>query len=338
MKQKLIWFWFAFLLTIALAYYFLPKAKHSYTPVAVEPMAQSSSVKATQGASQPTQQSSVTAEQLRQKKIEHEKKIWDMGLATPIRFYGKVVDEKREPISGAKIQISMADSIWDHDTKFETVTDASGLFSASGHGLGIIVMVSKYGYYHLKESDGSFGYAEGIGTGAAHSDPANPAIFVLRKMGKAEPLIKKQGNFRISKIGTPIQVDLGTGRITGESNQAIKVECWTNDQKITNPNLNTPYDWHCQISVPGGGLVKRDGEFDFVAPEGGYQPTDGIDMPATLGANWRSQVTRNYYVQLASGNYARLSFMMTAGGDHFFSITSYLNPSGSRNLEYNPTQ
>jgi len=274
----------------------------------------------------------------RRTQIAAEKKIWDAGLATPIRFYGKVVDEKGIPISEANVHVSMHDHLLEGYSKKELLSDKDGLFTVSGHGLGLGVMVSKGGYYHLKESDGTFGYAEGAGTGAPHPDPSNPAIFVLRKMGTAAPLVRVKGDFRIPKNGTPVLVDLGTGRATGGSNQAIKVECWTNDQKVTNPNLNIPYDWRCQLTVPGGGVVKREGQFDFVAPEGGYQPVDEIDMPASLGTKWRSQVTRDYFVKLGNGEFARLNFMMTAGGDHFFSITSYLNPSGSKNLEYDPAK
>ena len=49
-----------------------------------------------------------------------------------------------------------------------------------------------------------------------------------------------------------------------------------------------------------------------------------------------AKTTFGYYVIFADGKYARIDFTMTAGGEHFFTINSYLNPSGSRHLEYDP--
>ena len=51
---------------------------------------------------------------------------------------------------------------------------------------------------------------------------------------------------------------------------------------------------------------------------------------------WQPQAERSYFLKLANGCYARIEFKMIAGGDHYFKIESYLNPSGSRNLEYDP--
>jgi hypothetical protein len=118
----------------------------------------------------------------------------------------------------------------------------------------------------------------------------------------------------------------------------LQVQSWTQNQNIP-PGSNQHYDWRCVITVPGGGIQPRTGdEFDFTAPEDGYQPSDNITMSAT-DPKWTDSQSREYFLQLANGEYARISFTMAAGGDHFFRITSYLNPtSGHRNLEYNPNQ
>jgi hypothetical protein len=49
---------------------------------------------------------------------------------------------------------------------------------------------------------------------------------------------------------------------------------------------------------------------------------------------WSSQVEREYFVKLADNRYARLKLTAFAGARNFFVLESYLNPSGSRNLEY----
>jgi hypothetical protein len=77
-------------------------------------------------------------------------------------------------------------------------------------------------------------------------------------------------------------------------------------------------------------------EFDFTAPLDGYRPVDEINMPQTTAEKWSNDVAKQYFVKLANGNYAYVKFRMVAGGDHFCIVESYLNPSGSRNLEFDP--
>jgi hypothetical protein len=88
--------------------------------------------------------------------------------------------------------------------------------------------------------------------------------------------------------------------------------------------------------VPGGGIQTRTGEFDFEAPLDGYQSNDEIDMSASA-PHWSYLANREYFLKLANGDFARISFTMCAGGENFFIVTSYLNPKpGHRNLEANP--
>jgi hypothetical protein len=274
---------------------------------------------------------------MKQQQVAHEKQVWDLLLATPINFYGKVVDEKNNPIAGANVEASFADTMWTGHTKRQVTTDANGLFHVDGHGLGVVVTASKEGYYQLKESGGSFAYSKAAGSPDTHTQPNNPAIFVLRKMGQTEPLVKFESDFRISSNGASVPVDLATGR-TASGNQSITVEAWISPRP-QDLNSNQPYDWRCRVSVPDGGLIERKEGFNFEAPESGYQPADEINAPASLGPKWRSQITKHYFVKLGSGNYARVEFTMTAGGERFFTIQSYLNPKlGSRNLEFDPSK
>jgi hypothetical protein len=69
---------------------------------------------------------------------------------------------------------------------------------------------------------------------------------------------------------------------------------------------------------------------------------DACPLFLNMSANarpWNDSQSRAYFLTLANGTYARIDFTMAAGGDHFFSITSYLNPKpGHRNLEYDPAK
>jgi hypothetical protein len=61
-----------------------------------------------------------------------------------------------------------------------------------------------------------------------------------------------------------------------------------------------------------------------------------IDMPSSMPRGWTAHVKRRFFLKLRSGQYARADLEIIARGGHFFRVTSYLNPSGSRNLEYDP--
>jgi len=157
----------------------------------------------------------------------------------------------------------------------------------------------------------------------------NPVIFLLRKKGTGENLIGVKQNYRVARDGTPLGIDLATGKATTGGSGDFVVQCWTDDQGKAS---GQKYDWHCVVTIPGGGVVPTDEEFPFQAPENGYVPTNGIAMLAD-GTNWTSDVDLKFYYRLADGRYGRMTFSMIAGGQHFCMIDSVLNPSGSRNLE-----
>jgi hypothetical protein len=285
-----------------------------------------------------SQLSIIVSEETKRKQVESQERTINLLMATPIVFHGKVIDEKGQPIEGATITLSPANKLWGDDPKYIKTSDKDGRFFIVTHGLGLAVMVEKKGYYKLLQSSGVYGYVKVAGQYEPHQHADNPAVFVLKKMSPTEPLIEINQKIRISKKGVPIQIDLTTGKVvTTNSLNSIVIETWVNDENIINPNLNIPYDWRCRISVPKGGITECiGGEFDFIAPENGYQQTTIVDMLASLGNKWRSQISKQYFLQLESGNYARINLFIAAEGSYFVRITSYLNPSGSRNLEFDP--
>jgi hypothetical protein len=319
-----------------------PLSVASPTPPSNVPALPTPSIATTPVVTNSTPASAPTAEQMRaahEAEVNREKGMWTLLFATPITFYGKVIDEKKNPVAGAYAKIETDDFSMGPGKKYERITDLDGLFSISGvHGLGLTIAVSKDGYYIIPESYGNFGYAPGTGQSPPHTDPNDPAIFVLRKRGITEPLIVQNKSIPLDKIGTPIPMDLRTGRAYGLPNPDIQVQAWTQDQNIV-PGSAKPYDWKCIITVPGGGIQPRTGdEFNFTAPTDGYQPSDEITMAAS-DPHWMSNQSREYFLKLANGTYARISFVMGAGGNNGCDITSYLNPTaGHTNLEYDPNQ
>ena len=258
------------------------------------------------------------------------------ALATPIIFYGKVIDQHGAAVSDATINYGTLDRFDAPGSKYDGKSDTNGTFSITDiRGAVLRVGVRKAGYYAIPgKSSNAFAY--GIGVDSNTMPPPtkeDPAVFVLQKMGATEPLIKISRTYRISKSGAPIEVDLTTGNKIIPGN--IRVETWTQDRT---KDESGHYEWRCRVSVPDGALTQQASQFDFEAPIEGYRLFDEIVMPRTAN-NWQAQAEREYFLKFNDGRYARIRFGIIAGGDHFFEIESYLNPKpGSRNLEYDPSK
>jgi hypothetical protein len=258
---------------------------------------------------------------------------------TPIEFYGKVVDEAENAISGAQVNFACNDLSSDGTSYYKAQSDAQGAFSINGiKGKLLTAHVSKEGYYSSKRDNDSFYYA-GQDVNFA-PDPSNPVVFHLRKKGRPESSLtwahggpRPAISFAIARDGTPMGVSFATAKRVSPTEADLVVRCWTDDQGKPH---GRKYDWRCQLTIPGGGLQELTEEFPFSAPETGYQTLVEIDMPESLGKDWLDDVTRQYYVKLRNGNFGRLTFGMVAGGDHFCLIEPYINPTGSRNLEFDP--
>jgi hypothetical protein len=258
---------------------------------------------------------------------------------TPINFFGRVLDENERPVEKASIHFEWNDLSDKGTSENRTSSDAEGLFSLTGRtGKGMSLTITKDGYYTPEESRyPSFEY----GNPYRHfvPEPDKPIVFHLRKKGTAEPLIHIQAtlggskDFIISRDGTPVEISLKTGKAAPVGHGDLKVECWTDDRGKT---PGQKYDWKCRITVPNGGILPYVNEFPFQAPLDGFQTSDEINMPATMDQAWVRDAKRSYFLKLANGDYARINFEMIAAGGHFFSIESFLNPSGSRNLEFDP--
>jgi len=247
----------------------------------------------------------------------------------PIEFYGRVIDENSNPVAGANITFKWAEiPAPDGNRTATTESDAEGLFSLHGkRGPSLAVWVGKNGYYAPHRGQWGFNYA--LGPDIISPDPQNPIVFVLHKKGKGESLIVMKRNYGIPRDGTPVSIDLTTGATTTSKSGNLVVQCWTQD---AGKRSGEKYDWHCVVSIPGGGAVTNNEEFAFEAPENGYAPSLEIAMPADR-PDWRDDVDLKFYYRLADGRYGRMTFSMVAFGHHFCMIDSVLNPSGSRNLE-----
>jgi hypothetical protein len=262
-----------------------------------------------------------------------QKKAFMVIFQTPISFWGRVVDEKGNAVPNAAVVLIANDEPYGKGAKYQRTTDSMGLFSITEiHGMSLYVEVSKDGYYQTAESQGSTIYAIRGNSDRPVPTPVNPSIFVLRRRGEVVPIHYVSARpIKLQKDGAPITINLATGESVPAEQGHLRVECWTEDQK---KDAQRHYPWRCRVSVVGGGLIKREGDYDFLAPADGYQPHDDITPSKE---RWSSAAEREYFIKTVDSSFARVKVRIRTGGDHFVVIESYFNPKpGDRNLEYDP--
>jgi hypothetical protein len=86
-----------------------------------------------------------------------------------------------------------------------------------------------------------------------------------------------------------------------------------------------------RLTVPSGGLVEFTNQFNFVAPDSGYQQSIEIDMNKDQ-AGWSDTINKSYFVKLPNG-YLRMGIHMRAKTPLYTSLEYFYNPTGSQNLE-----
>jgi len=298
---------------------------------------QTSDVPTVTNLSQPTPESNPAAWiEWRLKQMEEDRQKGLNEWRTPIEFYGKVVDENMNPVASAEVDFDCNDISRTGTSFYHTQSDVDGLFSIKNiQGKILGATVSKQGYYTSKRDNNNFEYGDRYNHFVP--DANNPVVFHLRKKGIAEPLIAIgfPGFAKIVQLrrdGSPVEIDLMKGAIVPVGNGLLKLELWGDPIERSTRTFN----WKCRLSVEGGGLIETDKEFDFKAPENGYEPSIGIEMPAS-GEKWRTEIKRKYFIQLPGGKYGRIEFYLLARNG-VYTIQSFINPSGSRNLEFDPAK
>ncbi|PYI91943.1 MAG: hypothetical protein DME97_12180 [Verrucomicrobia bacterium] len=254
---------------------------------------------------------------------------------TPIAFYGRVIDQYGDPVPEADVKLSANDKAFGgRPSHYTRKTDTGGRFSIEGiAGITLGVEVSKPGYHSIPSaygkvtSSGLFEY--GLSSkGPYQSSKDVPTIFTLHKVGMLEPLVKVgKKNFRIARDGSPLSI-----AIDEQGAHQVIFRCW--NQEMQRPANQRQYDWRLEITVPNGGLLRREDGFAFEAPQDGYVSSDTIEMLVSMGNQWRSLIERSYFINFNDGTSARANLEMHPGGDHFVVWESFFNPKpGSRNLE-----
>ncbi len=256
----------------------------------------------------------------------------------PISFYGKVVDQNDQPLEGVKVIFQWTDMSAKGTSEKTVYSDMAGRFDltgVSGKNLGVI-QVYKDGYYRMNKGvQVGFEYAAFFEPTFHQPDSNNPVLFRLRKAGEIpSELIVRESLIGLPANGAPQTIDLRTGSKVAAGDVRISV---TRGE----PNEAKRYDWSIQIEgANGSGLIESEDEFMFEAPEEGYLPEYSYRFDAG-SPDWQGEVRKNYYVRSGNGtDYARLEikFMPRYQQNAAARIRFFVNPTGSRNLEYQPNK
>lgn len=271
----------------------------------------------------------------------------------PVEFYGRAIDQFGEPVAGAEVRGTLLVNTGTSggQKKAQTTTDAQGYFQfteLTGQDLGI--GISKEGYeYRRKSTSFSYSYFE-----ADHKrhipDPKNPVIFILWKKQGAEKLIhyERGWEWRFPVNAGPVRINLETGKLGGPEADLIVT---VSRNPLRMPFGARGFAWQATVEVVSGGLL-RAGERDYynLAPESGYQPIfehkqeSQNAMDSSVKWTWSRDIEDTFFISSRSSkNFARVNLRISPHadqneGDNLALISGeiWLNPSGSRNLEFDP--
>jgi hypothetical protein len=260
----------------------------------------------------------------------------------PIEFYGKVIDQDGNPIPSVKVILSVR---WTHElmpgaardefNRFQLTTDAQGLFTLRGTvgSLLSVVALEKDGYDPSPRGmRQSFWYWAVTPDVKYNADEHQPEVFRMWKKSGAESLIRKGIAAALLYDGSPTILDLVEGSV-GTSGD-LRVMLVRNPHHIVLGQRN--YEWTLTIESSDGGLIASNDEQMYRAPSSGYQRQIVVQMAAS-DPNWSDESSFNLFVKLRGNLYGRAEVKALIGSDRTttpFYITSFINPSGSQNLEY----
>jgi hypothetical protein len=152
------------------------------------------------------------------------------------------------------------------------------------------------------------------------------------KLKGAEPMIYARIHKDIPCDGTQETFDLLARQGKGD----LQITLTRNPVSI---DRSKPFDWTLIIGLANGGLVENTDTYPYEAPAEGYQPSITITMPSD-DKNWTPFVSKSYYFHNGT-NYGRMTISIMADFQPpptLFDAYIYANPSGSRDLEFDPSK
>jgi len=247
-----------------------------------------------------------------------------------VDIYAKVVDQNGDPVAGAKVKGFVKLGFGDTE-EHDTITDAQGQFSFIGlHGQGLGIRLQKEGY--------EYGPKTPFQRAAIYvPDPNNPVTITMWKEHGAEPMRHDKNFYKVAADGRLFTIDLTDNRKTDGTNAVGDLRVWI--QRPAQIKRAEKFDWRFSMTATDGGLIEvTNVTYLNEAPQGGYQLSYEVNMSST-DTNWQEEITKVFFLKTRNGHvYGHLSVTVIPNYNDVsvFKIESFINPAGSRNLEFDP--
>jgi hypothetical protein len=268
-------------------------------------------------------------------------------LNVPVRFYGMVIDQDSNALSGVRVKLGVRHGVFPipnsaEAAKYEVmspgefqrilnpttevVSDTNGRFqwvdpSVTGDIVGV-GSLTKDGY---EAEPGQ--YSCGAGEGRFDS----PVIFKMWSTNVHEHLISGNKAFDIVPDGRPYFINLTDGTLAEAGTGDLKV--WI---KRPEPITSRRYDWSCEVEVINGGLLRETNNTAamFRAPAEGYTNSFTYEEGATANGWGDTTGQLAFFVRLKNGQeYGRISIELEAYYNTqtpgLIRLSYAINPSGS---------
>ena len=237
-------------------------------------------------------------------------------------FYGRVIDQYGEPVAGADV-IGQTSLGMGRGRSCKTQTDGDGLFQFTGiRGASLGVMPKKEGFQIE-------GHGLGLkGKNGPETSPDHRAVYTMWKLKGPEPMWHSEvANRKLQSDGRMYTIDFLKSQITEGTNAAG--DMLIQMQRPAQVKPREKYDWALTMTAIRGGFIEVTND-DYLneAPEGGYQPEFKLNAQKTFYLKSRNGQVYGHF------SFKELSPDYRGRGPAAIQIEYYVNPAGSRNLEF----
>jgi len=265
--------------------------------------------------------------------ISYSEKLVNSSMAAiqDIIFYGKVIDQFGDPVSGAKITYvgQGVEYARGSGTQYTKTDDQGMFFTNDMQGVAFVVeKIEKDGYqFSLRERFlNNYGHARDGQFWEDYSTQDKPFVFNAWKVAGARyPNVSRaRGNYGF-KPGKTYSMDFSSSnkkKVKKEGKLNLDLQVLFN---------HTEEGWSLSLYVPNGGLIETDGLYMNEAPVSGYQRK--FEFSGT--GKKEIFVEKKYYIHSRGRLYGRLKVRIRPYTNRGSGITveHVMNLDGGRNLE-----
>jgi len=246
---------------------------------------------------------------------------------TEISFWGKVTDQDGLPVKNARVFVRVDDEHFGSGSTDELATDSDGRFSITWvKGAGIYISVSKDGYKEVNDAPDGINSSKTITyiQPTEKTSPLKPEVFRLISKETLPHLITNESRFKIAKSGQ-IQIY----EVKGSSAEILL----SLDQDKDASQSVREWPWEFEMEGKDGGLLERENNSDYFAPENGYRELVTIDMTDSKPVDipWQKAHFQSYFMKLPDDKYGILDIRLFAETG-FIIINTKVNPAGAKNI------